>query len=820
MTTTATMPPRRRVAVLAAAAAAVAGAVAAVVGDAMSASAGLLAAALLAAAAWRVHGTTDAAPVETLLRGAMDTLDTGIIMLGPDDRIVAWNDRLRAMAPDVAAVLRAGMTFEEMVAIAADVAVAKGGAATREAYVRARMAQHAHPGVEFEVARGGGRTIRVREDPIPGGGSIITYRDITAERAARDAAATSDRLARDAIDSIGEAILIFDADGRLVHWNGVAETMFPHAAGCLECGLEARAFIELHAHSALFAVAPSQRVEWIDGCARALGTPGFQASHALADGRVVRERVHARRGGGVVLVYQDVTAETAGAAELARAKAQAEASEARFRDFAEASSDWFWETGPDGRITWISSGIARFGFEPEALFDRRRPDLPYTVPSGQPGIARLAAATANREPFRDVEYEGVLRDGRRAIILVSGVPVFAPDGQFLGHRGTGRDVTAARGRDRELEHQSHLLRTIFTSMDEGISVFDSELRLVAWNDRFPELTGAGDLRAGMALRDVLIAQARGGEFGPCEPEAEADRRIRARWGAPALVSERRRPDGRTIEMRRHPVAGGGVVTIYVDITERKTRELHLAEAMDRERDLAAQQRRFVSIVAHEFRTPLTIIDGAAQRVARSGAQAGSDDVKTRVEKIRGAVSRMSLLIDTMLNSARLDAGTIEPIFASLDIVALLRTVVARQEGVAPGFDIVVESDNACVEIRADARLLDQVFTNLVANAIKYSGESRRIEIAVARTVSGVRVFVRDFGIGVPEDEVGRLFVRFFRASTAKALPGTGIGLNLVKELVQLHGGSVAVESRVGAGTCFAVDLPAMPAPGPANSAAA
>ncbi|MBM3524815.1 MAG: PAS domain S-box protein, partial [Alphaproteobacteria bacterium] len=513
-------------------------------------------------------------------------------------------------------------------------------------------------------------------------------------------------------------------------------------------------------------------------------------------------------GGGSVISYREVTAEAAATAAAAQAAARTDASESRFRDFAEVSSDWFWETGPDGRITWISSGIERFGVDPETLLNRGRAELPYTVPSGQPGIAQIAAATANREAFKDIEYESIVRsDGRRATIVVSGVPVFSPDGRFLGHRGTGRDVTAARRRDRELEHQSHLLQTIFSSMDEGISVFDREFRLVAWNERFPELTGASGLRTGMALRDVLICQARAGEFGPCDPEAEADRRIDTRWTESALVSERRRPDGRTIELRRHPVAGGGVVTIFVDITERKTRELRLAEAAARERDLAAQQRRFVSIVAHEFRTPMTIIDGAAQRIARSGLQAGPEDLKTRVEKIRGAVGRMSLLIDTMLNSARLDAGSIETNLASVDVVGLVKTVVARQEGIAPAYDFVVESKAPTIEIHGDARLLDQVFTNLISNAVKYSGDSRRVEIAIVGTDEGVQVAVRDFGIGVPEDEIPSLFTRFFRASTAKGLPGTGIGLNLVKELVQLHGGSVTVESRVGAGTRFTVTLP-------------
>ena len=100
-----------------------------------------------------------------------------------------------------------------------------------------------------------------------------------------------------------------------------------------------------------------------------------------------------------------------------------------------------------------------------------------------------------------------------------------------------------------------------------------------------------------------------------------------------------------------------------------------------------------------------------------------------------------------------------------------------------------------------------MFTNLLSNAVKYSDTSRRIEVTIACVAGEARVGVRDFGLGVPADEIPQLFSRFFRASTAKGVQGTGIGLNLVKELVALHGGQVAVESEVAAGSLFTVTLP-------------
>ena len=744
---------------------------------------------------------------ESLFHVAMNSLDQGLMVFGPDRRIATWNRAFARMSPVVSARIRAGMRFEEMVGIAADVAVEAGIEQRREDYVAWRMAQHARSGEAFEVKMVGNRVVELCEQPTENGGFLITYRDVTAERRAQEARAASEALASDAIESMEDALAIFDADASLVHWNSCFETMFPYLGGQLRRGMSQREVLELHAASALYAIPEDGRVAWVESRLNNLKAPGQGQVQRMSDGRVLRGRVRARRAGGHIIIVQDVTAEDTDAVALAQAKARAEASEARIRDFAEAASDWFWEAAPDGKLTYLSGGINRFGLDPEQLISRGRSQLPYKIPSGQTGIAQIAAATATQTAFKDVEYEGILRDGRTVTIAVSGTPLFARDGGFLGHRGSGRDVTEARQRERELERQSQLLRTIFTSMGEGISVFDQDMNLLAWNDRFVELTGATCAGPGVALRVILLGQARAGEFGPCDPEAEVDRRIRQLYGQQAIVLERKRPDGRTIELRRNPISGGGTVTIYVDITQRKAQEQKLADATERERELAAQQRRFVAIAAHEFRTPLTIIDGATQRLLRNAERLQPDELRLRADKIRGAVARMSLLIDTTLNSARLDAGTIDASFTRLDIVALIGAIAKRQEGVSHDFTFAFTSNLPRFDINADPRLLDQVFTNLIANAVKYSGTSRRVELTLHGAASGVVVSVRDFGIGVPEDEVPKLFTRFFRASTAKGLPGTGIGLNLVKELVTLHGGSVVVESEVATGTSFTVTLP-------------
>ncbi|MBM3524087.1 MAG: PAS domain-containing protein, partial [Alphaproteobacteria bacterium] len=249
------------------------------------------------------------------------------------------------------------------------------------------------------------------------------------------------------------------------------------------------------------------------------------------------------------------------------------------------------------------------------------------------------------------------------------------------------------------------------------------------------------------------------------------------------------------------------IAVAADVSRRKEQEARLEETLLREREANAMQRRFISMASHEFRTPLAIIDSTAQRLA-STVDPPESRVVTRIGRIRAAVARMTEIIDRTLSSARLDEGRLECIREPFDLMELVADVVARQLELTPEFDIVVAARTSPAIIDGDPRLLEQVATNLVSNAIKYSGTARRIDISVTDGPDGVTLAIRDRGIGVASGEVGRLFTRYFRAHSAAAIPGTGIGLHLVKEIVTLHGGTVRADSKLGEGSVFKVTLPA------------
>jgi signal transduction histidine kinase len=242
-----------------------------------------------------------------------------------------------------------------------------------------------------------------------------------------------------------------------------------------------------------------------------------------------------------------------------------------------------------------------------------------------------------------------------------------------------------------------------------------------------------------------------------------------------------------------------------ELAEQKER---LAQSLQKELELSGLQRQFVSMVCHEFRTPLAIIDGNAQRVERRHADVEPDRLLRSVGKMRGAVSRLINLIESVLDAAKLEAGTIRYQPRPLDLKALVSEVCGSYGEVNPDYKIEVDVDGLDGVMVADVAHLRQAVSNLVSNAIRYSPKGTEVWVRVASNgADQISLSVRDNGVGIPKEEIRKLFDRFYRGSSSTGIVGTGIGLHLVKTMVDMHGGHIDVESQVGEGTTFTITLP-------------
>lgn len=246
---------------------------------------------------------------------------------------------------------------------------------------------------------------------------------------------------------------------------------------------------------------------------------------------------------------------------------------------------------------------------------------------------------------------------------------------------------------------------------------------------------------------------------------------------------------------------------------KRTQELaeqkeQLAKALEKEHELSGLQRQFVSMVCHEFRTPLAIIDGNAQRLIKRHGKMPEERLHSALLKVRTSVTRLTELMESVLSASRLEAGTIHMDLAPCNLAEMIIEVAGNHQEVNPSYKISTNVDNLPDYVVVDAKLIRQVISNLISNAVKYSPDGSDIRLETSSCADGsVRIAVHDQGVGIPSSELDRLFERFFRASTSTGIAGTGIGLHMVKTLVDMHGGSVDVTSEEGVGSTFSIYLP-------------
>jgi two-component system OmpR family sensor kinase len=228
-----------------------------------------------------------------------------------------------------------------------------------------------------------------------------------------------------------------------------------------------------------------------------------------------------------------------------------------------------------------------------------------------------------------------------------------------------------------------------------------------------------------------------------------------------------------------------------------------------EQRLALAQRNFVSMASHEFRTPLTIVDGHARRLQKMRDGAAAAEVGERAGKIRAAVQRLTHQIENLLSAGRLIDGGAELYFdpAGINLTALLREVCQLHREMVQGAELAERFSATPMLMIGDAKLLFQVFSNLLSNAVKYSPNGGTIAVEAMIAGNEAVVAIADRGIGIRASDLERLFERYYRGGNVSGIVGTGVGLYLVKMAVDLHKGRIEVESEEGKGARFVVHLP-------------
>ena len=428
-----------------------------------------------------------------------------------------------------------------------------------------------------------------------------------------------------------------------------------------------------------------------------------------------------------------------------------------------------------------------------------------------------AKVLASREPLQ-VGEEQMIEGGRVFFVQTTKVPVKNDRDQVVGIIGLGFDVTERKRVEEELRTSAANLResetrfrSAFYSSPIRTSIARvSDGRFIEVNDAF--LEGLGLPRAQVIGKDSI-------ELGiwtnPADRAAFWDDLKRNGVIRHREVTLHNRL-GRIytmllsadiVEIRGEP----HVLVNGLDITERKQAEQELLRALTREQELSQLKGSFVSLVSHEFRTPLGIISSSSEILRDYLTDLPELERREHLDSIARNTLRMSDLMEEVLVLGRLDAGKMAFEPAPLDLPALCRRLVhevlSATNRVCP-INVTVESlpPDAC----ADARLLRHILTNLLVNAVKYSEPGEVVDFGVGADAAQAVFTIRDRGIGIPDADQARLFNAFQRGGNVGARHGTGLGLVIVKRCVDLHGGRLQLTSKVAEGTTVTVNVPVFP----------
>ncbi|MBX2965828.1 MAG: PAS domain-containing sensor histidine kinase [Cyclobacteriaceae bacterium] len=244
------------------------------------------------------------------------------------------------------------------------------------------------------------------------------------------------------------------------------------------------------------------------------------------------------------------------------------------------------------------------------------------------------------------------------------------------------------------------------------------------------------------------------------------------------------------------------------IAERKKAEEETKKALAKERELNELKTKFVSIASHEFRTPLSTVMSSASLVQQYKDKGDLEKIDKHVQRIKSSVNHLTAILNDFLSLGKLEEGRIEIEREEVNVDEFFNEIHEEirpllKEGQTINLDCTLKKK----VVLLDRRVMRNILFNLLSNASKYSDQNKTIHIKCRLVKSDLEVSIRDEGIGIPEHEIKHLFERFFRASNATNIQGTGLGLNIVKRYIDLLDGKIDFESREGQGSTFTITLP-------------
>lgn len=554
----------------------------------------------------------------------------------------------------------------------------------------------------------------------------------------------------------------------------------------------------------------------------------FETIHCRKDGSTFPVEVSARRFKVGERIYsqsivRDITKRRKNEQALARIAEERDAMAERLRKQFHAMPYPCALTDADLNVVEVNTAFERlFGWAASELLgsDALEKVVP---PEHLEKVRKVVRSTRDQKSPVENINPNVTRDGRELMCHWTNIPLLGPDGEFTGQFAMCKDLTEAKALARKVAEGEATFRALAESAPVGVFQVGADRSLTYLNPAIINMFGL----------DTMDAQEiwRGGYLLPEERERAANLRRHVFAGEDTSPEEFRytRKDGGTGWLLVRAVAIRGddgtvqkVVGTATDVTELKKQEMHLERlVVDRTEEYRAAKEaaeranavktEFLASVSHDLRTPLNSIVGFTEVLLEKSGGPLTEKQERQLGVIRDAARRLRGLISDLLDISRIETGRLTLKAEPVAVGELVTRVVegfaaeARNKGLA----LAVEADNGMGTVTTDAERVEQILGNLVANAIKYT-TSGAVAVRAGIIDDEVVVSVTDTGIGIPHDNLQRIFDPFVQLPGEPGKPRRGIGLGLAisRKLASALGGSVDVESTIGLGSTFRLRLPA------------
>ncbi len=421
----------------------------------------------------------------------------------------------------------------------------------------------------------------------------------------------------------------------------------------------------------------------------------------------------------------------------------------------------------------------------------------------------LFTKTINNRHGEESEYQEThtRADGTKQTILRKMKPVYNPDKSLKIVVGCGVDITKRVHYEEKLQLSEAKYKGLVNNLQDIIFNVDIDGYFTFLNPAWEKITG---YRA-----DDYIGRNYSQYFINSSLEKSAsfnDLLINNNAIKDQIYTIKTLTGKKTVSVYSEAIKVHGEIVGYrgtvTDITDRKKVEEQLVMAMQREKELNELKSKFVGMVSHEYRTPLATISSSVELI-KLIAEKHNDELSEKIikhtNKVNEQIRRMTGLMNEVLLISKIESGGIAAKFEESDFLTLVKEV--KSENNSSGFLININSNKDKLVFNFDKNMFRHILSNLLSNAIKYSLTNKTIDINIDYKESYIRLEIKDYGIGIPPNDIEKLFTSFFRASNIRNLPGTGLGLVVVKYFLDLHNGHIDVFSKINEGSSFILTIP-------------